>query len=118
MNLINLRIFISALRSGEYTQTMGRLKKPGVKKCYCAEGLLGHLAGVSDKSLAALSRLHNFLPLAVYENFLGVHTKRIIPFYHNNPRYDCIGTLVYLNDNLGMSFREIARNLEARYFPS
>jgi hypothetical protein len=119
LNFANLRTYVTALRSGVYTQIFGRLipATPTLTNCYCAEGLLGHLAGLTGDELRkiASNKYDDMLPGAVYEAFLGE------PVFEVNAR--CVfgrrpRRLTILNDLDRCTFPQIADLIEAEYLPN
>lgn len=96
--------WLTALRSGEYTQTKGRLHRTEASRLssagYCCLGVLCEVAvaeGVIDSYVADAA----YLPAAV-RTWAGL-------------RFEPMQTLARMNDNRGRSFEQIADYIEARH---
>lgn len=111
----SVKIWLEALRSGEYKQCQGQLEVVNDRgSAFCCLGvatLLAEKAGIKvDRDPDSGQLLGAFLPEAV-QHWLGAKT------YHGDleTRYGHSYTLAGLNDSEGLTFPQIADVIEARY---
>ena len=120
MNKENLRKWIDALRSGEYTQGTRRLRGDGT---YCCLGVLCDVYKKETKEGVWIVRPHKLDTFYMFEvgdtqettkpnaavlQWLGIDGLLSIPFYETY-------TLMGINDTLDWSFEMIADVLEKEY---
>jgi len=127
-NLPRIREYVSDLRYGGYIKTTGALTKlVSSERRYDAEGVLcltfARLSGESITALTGSSHhtlrnntrsqdLNGWAPPYVQEYFAGTGDKVVI-----NGATSAGSQLSYANDNLGMTFVQIATALVTRYGP-
>lgn len=124
-NKTNLRTWVAALRSGEFLQGRGRLAKPladGVTFEYCCLGVACELAAkVNDKIVVGMTKDSLGFPVRGYDDdyvvlpqsvreWLGVSEGT--PDVEFGDRYVSLSSL---NDDLCLTFAEIADLIEAHY---
>jgi len=116
--------WVTALRSGEYKQTGGRLRKGD---CYCCLGVLTDLYDKDKDKDIKCHAWHEEHGLYFYESD-GVTVEATLPesvmkwadLDEPNPvvREDRMGlqltSLAYLNDNEGLDFNQLADIIEAQ----
>ena len=98
----NIRAWIAALRSGNYTQGHGLLKQitPELKIKYCCLGVLEDV--VEGQKMVGFAR--SCLTPGTYRDYIGVFAESIAQ-----------DELIILNDTKRLSFNEIANCIENRY---
>lgn len=103
--------WLTALESGKYKQTTGLLvEEMGTKKSYCCIGVAGRCLNVSIKSMLGNGEVIQLkdntikkFPKAFYEKKLNILDE---PMYINSA---FALTLMRLNDDDEMNFKEIAK---------
>lgn len=108
--------FLTALRSGEYEQTKGRLKNGN---CFCALGVLCDLFIKEHKFAEWEEDSITVFPDSIKQEIFSYQTPRQVDewaeFSEDTAIYDKQGVLssiIELNDDYGYTFEEIAELIE------